>query len=139
MDPDFQRGHVWKKYQKKAFIEWGLKGGESGMSLYFNHPEWMNSFEGQMLLIDGKQRLNCVLEFLDNKIKVFDGLSFSDFKERIPSGIEFAVNVLRIKSRFQILEWYSSMNSGGAAHTEKEINRVKALIDAERKEKHLNI
>ena len=133
LDPDFQRGYVWTLDQKIAFLQWGFIGGKSGMELYFNHPNWMdNSEDGEMLLIDGKQRLTTVLDFLNNKIPIFDGNYYNDFEDKMHTmDPGFSVHVYKMKTRKQILEWYLMMNSGGSIHTPDEIDKVKKLLEKE--------
>ena len=36
---------------------------------------------GEFVLVDGKQRLNAALEFLDNRVPVFGGNFFEDFTD----------------------------------------------------------
>jgi hypothetical protein len=131
VDPDFQRGYVWTDFQKIKYIEWGLMGGKSGMDIYFNHPNWMGSFNGQMLLIDGKQRLSAVFDFLDNKFPIFDNCFYNHYLDRMSYNVSFNFNVCKMSTRKQILEWYLAMNSGGSIHTEKELEKVQDLLEKE--------
>ena len=132
IDPDFQRGYVWTEDQKIKFLEWGFKGGKSGMQIHFNHPNWMDSFDGELLLIDGKQRLTTVLYFLDNKIPIFDGNYFKDFEDKMHSmEPNFIFSIFKMKTRKQILKWYLDMNSGGSIHTEKDLSLVRKLLKEE--------
>ena len=132
LDPDFQRGYVWSLEQKVAYLEWGFRGGRSGMDIFVNHPGWMGSFEGMMLLIDGKQRLSSVMEFLDNKIPVFNNHYFKDFEDQMHSmNPSFTFHVFKMQTKKEILKWYIAMNSGGSIHTKKEIDRVRGLLKEE--------
>lgn len=128
MDPIFQRGYVWNESQQIAYIEWILRGGKSGLDIYFNHPNWMGSFKGQMQLIDGKQRLKAILDFLSNKIKAYD-YYYEEYEDRISSMISVLFNVYTMKTQREVIKWYIAMNSGGSIHTPEEIARVKALLD----------
>jgi hypothetical protein len=126
MNPDFQRDYVWIKEQKVKYVEYLLKEPTSGLEIYFNHPNWMGSFQGEMVLIDGKQRLSAVLDFLDNKIKAY-GFYCKEFEGNIPF-INLSFNIGKLKTRKEILKWYLDFNTGGTYHTEEEINKVKKLI-----------
>lgn len=130
LNPDFQRGHVWTEAQKIAFIEYILQGGTSGKHIYFNHPGWMSTFKGDFVLVDGLQRITAVLDFLDNKIKVF-GKYQKDYEGYIPSDAHFDFNIARIQKRSDVLKWYIFMNIGGTPHTSKEIEKVKNLLALE--------
>ena len=139
LDPDFQRAHVWTESQQVSFVEYMLREPTSGQHLYFNHPGWMNSFEGDFVLVDGKQRLNAALRFLRGEIRAFDSLvtDFVEFKDgipsggRIPSGIEFYINIARLQTRRDVLQWYLDFNTGGTPHTVAEIERVRGLLEGE--------
>lgn len=36
LNPRFQRGHVWTEQQQIAWLEFFLRGGKSGIEIYFN-------------------------------------------------------------------------------------------------------
>jgi uncharacterized protein with ParB-like and HNH nuclease domain len=133
LNPDFQRGHVWTEKQQTAYIEFILKGGQSGKEIYFNHPNWMGSFEGNLQLVDGLQRITAVRKFLNNEVPVFDGYYYKDI-ENISLhdlNLAFSLHVNNLKTRKEVLEWYVFMNSG-VAHTQEELDRVKNLIKEEK-------
>ena len=126
-NPDFQRDFVWTKKQKTQYIEYVLKGGYSGKDVFFNMPSWMDLFKGQMVIVDGKQRLNAVLEFLQNKIKAF-GHFYSEYQGLMPSHCEFIFHINNLKDAKDIYRWYIDLNTGGTVHTDKEIDKVNDLI-----------
>jgi len=82
LDPDFQRGHVWTEKKQIAYVEFCLRGGQSSRDIYFNHPNWQGSYKGQMVLVDGKQRLEAVRKFIRNELPVFDGHTLNDFEDK---------------------------------------------------------
>jgi len=127
MNPDFQRGHVWNEEQKIAYIEYIMQGGTSGRQIYFNHPGWMNSFKGEFVLVDGLQRVSAVLDFLNNKIRVF-GKYLNEYEGRLNSDWYFDFNIAKIQKRIDVLKWYYFMNVGGTPHSEEEIKKVKGMI-----------
>lgn len=131
LDPDFQRGHVWTREQQIAYVEFGLRGGQSGKHILTNCPGWMGNWRGPHVLVDGKQRLTAVLAFFDEEIPAF-GHYFSEFEDKlslIDPHFIFCVNTL--KTRAEVLRWYLELNSGGVVHTQDELLRVQALLDAE--------
>jgi len=130
MNPDFQRGYVWSDQQKVQYVEWIMRGGRTGKDIYFNHPGWMGSFEGQMVVVDGKQRLNAVLEFMDNRFKAY-GFFFKEFDRLDILICAFKFHVADLKTRKEVLQWYLDMNTGGTIHTDDEIEKVKELIRLE--------
>jgi hypothetical protein len=135
MDPDFQRGHVWSESQQIRYVEFILRGGNSSKVIYWNHPGWMRDWKGEMVLVDGKQRLSAVLRFLDNEIPAFGAL-YSEYTDhiRICEG-EFRMNVNDLRTRAAVLQWYLDLNAGGVVHTSEEIEKVRRLLDEENKTK----
>ncbi len=128
LNPDFQREHVWTPAQQTAYVEYALRGGRSGRDLYFNCVGWQGKYDGDFVIVDGKQRLHAVLEFLNNRVPVFNGLYFKDIEGRLPTTAEFVINVNDLPTRTEVLQWYLEMNTGGTPHTEAEINKVKELL-----------
>jgi hypothetical protein len=122
MDPPYQRGYVWTKQQKINWLEYFLRGGQSGREIYFNCSSWMESFNTPLELVDGKQRINAVLEFLDDKIPVL-GYKFSEFHDSLHSSEHcLNINVADLKDPLDVVDWYIGMNNGGTSHTTKDIN-----------------
>lgn len=132
MDPDFQRGYVWNQNQKEQYIEWVLRNGNSGRDIYFNHPGWFREWEGQMVIVDGKQRVEAVLGFLHDEVKAYGHYKseYTDRMRMVTSG--FSVYVADLKSREEVLQWYLDMNTGGTIHTDEEVNKVKELLRVEK-------
>ena len=132
INPDFQRGHVWNEEQQIAFIEYLLSGGKMD-PLKLNHPNWMGSFEGQMVCVDGLQRLTAIRKFIANKLSVFNGNYIDDFedKAKILRKFEITFKINNLKTRKEVLNWYLEINDGGTPHTKEEINRVKELLSKE--------
>ena len=133
LNPDFQRGNVWTEKQKIAYIEFLLRGGRSSRDIYFNHPGWMRDFEGDFVCVDGLQRLTSVLEFMNNKLPVFDGYYLDDI-DKIPfMTVTLKFHINDIRNRKEVLKWYLEFNSGGTVHTEAELDKVRKMIEEEEK------
>ena len=133
MNPDFQRGHVWNDDKRTAYVEFILRGGDSSREVYFNCKGWMAGGEGPMQLVDGKQRIEAVMQFLDNKIPAF-GHYFNEYTDRM-NNAWFHVHVNNLPTRAQVLQWYIDLNAGGVVHTSEEINKVKKLLEEEKEKK----
>lgn len=137
LEPDFQRGHVWKNEQRVAYVE-ALIRGTAPNKILFNCPGWIRGTaldgdipEHTFQCIDGLQRLTSVQKFLDRELNVFKDLSVDDLK-----GTPFDVNRLRLKfcifeftNRADLLKFYLNLNSGGTVHSQVELERVKQLLD----------
>jgi uncharacterized protein with ParB-like and HNH nuclease domain len=138
LDPDFQRGHVWTQAQKVRFIEFLLRGGQvpplrlnSPVFAGAKHDKYSDLSE-DVVLVDGKQRLTACLEFLQNKIEVFGGYTLDEFDNprKLLNGAEILYQVNKLQTRRELLEWYLQINEGQVAHTEEELQRVRALLGA---------
>jgi len=135
MDPDFQRGHVWSEEQQIRYVEFMLKGGKSSRVIYWNCKGWMQTFEGPMVLVDGKQRISAVLRFLGNEIPAF-GHKREEYTDKLRlAHCDFLMNVNNLKTRAEVLQWYIDLNAGGVAHTTVEIEKVRHLLDIEKQNK----
>lgn len=131
MSPDFQRGYVWTPEQKTRFVEHMLREGKSGMAIYINCPSWNRVLErnSNCVLVDGKQRLDAALGFLNNEVPVFGGHYFRDFTDSPRmTGVRFEWHVNDLQTREECLQWYIEMNSGGTVHTDEELEKVRAYI-----------
>lgn len=131
MDPDFQRGHVWTEEQQISYVEFMLRKPTSGKDIYFNHPGWMKDWEGDFVLVDGKQRIEAVRSFLQNKLRIFGHL-YSEFDSIIPPTTPFfTFHVARLATRADVLQWYIDFNAGGTPHSKEEIDRVREMLQKE--------
>lgn len=134
VDPDFQRGHVWTPEQQVRYVEFIMRGGQTGRDILTNHPNWQTGdpHKGPYVLVDGKQRLTAVLGFLRDEVLAF-GYRFSEYQDkahmRFKLGFKWHVNDL--KTRAEVLKWYLDLNTGGTVHTDDEIRRVQQLLAEE--------
>lgn len=135
--PDFQRGYVWKPEQKVRFMEYMLRGGLSGLDIYINAPTWRTGLfgaghpEAWCVLVDGKQRLDAALGFLNNEFPIFGGSFYRDFTDRPRiTCCNFRWHVNDLTTREECLQWYLDLNTGGTIHTEDELSKVRGLITA---------
>lgn len=134
LDPDFQRGHVWTEAQQIAYIEFKLRGGKSGGDILLNCPAWYDSSsvkDRTMRLIDGKQRLNAVLRFMNNKLPAFGYLLNEYEDEPRFTRTRFTLFINCLQSRKEVLQWYLEVNAG-TPHTQDELERVKFLLENEK-------
>lgn len=134
LNPDFQRGHIWTIEQQIGFVEFILRGGKTS-AFQFNHPEWMNSFKGEFVCVDGLQRLTALLKFLNNELPVFNGNYLKDFDDPalLLRTYDVYIRINDLKTRKEVLQWYLELNDGGTPHTSEEINKVKELLKTETK------
>lgn len=132
LNPDFQRGHVWTREQQIAYVEYLLKGGQSGKEFYFNRIGGMSdwrSLKADFVCVDGLQRITAMLAFIHDKIPVF-GIYLCQFEDRLRMmDVVLSININDLSNRKDVLTWYIEMNEGGTPHTVEEINRVKKMLE----------
>ena len=76
LDSDFQRLDVWKTYQKSELIESVLMGLPIPI-FYFNEAS-----TGELIVVDGRQRLTAFFEFIDNKFPLTELKIFSEYNSK---------------------------------------------------------
>ena len=136
MNPDFQREHVWTEEQQIAYIEYFLRGGQSGRDLCFNNPDWYGQNSGDYhdyVCVDGLQRITAVQRFMNNEIPAF-GYFMKDFEDDFAFTLDvtnycFNFHVNDLKEKEEVLTWYIEMNEGGVPHTKAEIDKVKKMLE----------
>ena len=129
MNPEWQRGHVWNAQQKTAFMEYFLKGGTTGKTVYFNCSSWQGNYNTPIYCVDGLQRLTAAMEFMDNQVSVFGGHYLKDFEDNLRmSDARFSVHMLKIKNKRELLKIYLDFNSGGTPHNPAELERIAKMI-----------
>lgn len=130
-DPDFQRGYVWTPDQQTRFIEFILRGGQSGRDIYTNCANWMKGGRKNYVLVDGKQRIDAMLGFLRNTVPVFGNTFYRDFTDNLTIHHGFKWHVNNLDTRAEVLQWYLDLNSGGTVHTSDELGKVRKMLMAE--------
>jgi hypothetical protein len=133
LSPDFQRGHVWTREQQISFVEFVLSGGKSGRDILWNCPSWHkpSNDKDTIVLVDGKQRLQAVREFMADRLPAFGSLH-REFGGRLRGTmVRFSWHVNDLPTKRDVLEWYLALNSGGTVHTDDELNRVRGMLNAE--------
>ena len=129
MDPPYQRGYVWTDEQKTAYLEYIVKDGTSGKDIFWNCPGWMNSFRGPLELVDGKQRIYSVLDFLNGKIKVF-GHFYNEYEDTFDWLVcRFHFHVHDLNNKIDVVQWYLDMNTGGSIHTEEDLEPARRMLE----------
>lgn len=134
LDPDFQRAHVWTPGQQSAYVEFCLRGGHSAREVYWNCPRWPEWVEGsEMVIVDGKQRVEAVRRFMRGDVGIFGGWHVGDFGRRLLRGMEasFKCYVNGLETRAEVLTWYLEINAAGTPHTGGELDKVRAMLDME--------
>lgn len=120
MSPEYQRWYVWTEDQKIKYVEYFLKWWRSWRDIFLNCPKWQRSgTEEKMEVVDWKQRLTALLEYLDNKFPAFWHYhkEYSGFMQ-CPA---LNIHINDLENPKDIVQWYLDMNTGGAIHTEEDL------------------
>lgn len=73
-DPEYQRGLVWTKEQKQSFIKALMIGKAEVQPIFIRNPK---KREGGLEVLDGKQRLTAILEYVRGEFEV-EGFYYKD-------------------------------------------------------------
>ena len=119
LNPEYQRWYVWSEEQKIKYIEYMLKWGRSAKEVYFNCPGWNNgTYKWPLELVDWKQRISAILDFLDSKIPAFWHY-YNEYRDKVSNDMIFYINDL--ENPVDVVNWYLDMNTGWSIHTEKDL------------------
>ena len=99
--------------------------------MIFNGFESDKSYE----VLDGKQRINSIFEFIQNKFSIFDGIKYEDLisSDKFDFG-NLLVNITEISSKNDILinnnikiDLFLEVNELGTKITRKHLKKVKEM------------
>lgn len=122
--PIFQRDNdKWTKPMQKKFIENIVIGCSTSISLYAisekEFPNW--------LILDGLQRLTAINLFINDELKIYNGLVYSDIKEQISDGGVLEFKRYRFNTEIEAVEFYIAINEN-ITHSKKDIQRAKDYL-----------
>lgn len=118
--PSWQRGLVWSRQQKVAFIESAWRGVPLGTYTYNEAPIGSPL---DYLLIDGQQRMSAIQAYIEDEFAVF-GYRWSELPKidgrRWSMTTLFSSYVTHTEDEEYLRGYYNLMNFGGTAHKESE-------------------
>lgn len=120
--PSYQRGLVWDNDRKRLLVDSVLRG-KYIPEILIGQPEDLMYEES---VIDGQQRINTVLDFMENKIKIksdtiidnnkLDGFTFDELPENLKERVKaYCLNVVRINGSKEEIEDMFRRLQGGIA------------------------
>jgi hypothetical protein len=130
LDPDFQRDDVWDMKQRSELVESVLMGIPLPI-FYLNETK-----EGQLVVVDGRQRLTTFFRFFDNQFKLqqlrvlsyLEGQKFKDLKENLQSKLEDYQIIAQVikpptpeRVKFDI---FDRVNRGGTRLNQQEMRNA---------------
>ena len=137
MDPDYQRDYIWTVDQKKAFVGAVIQNHNTIPIFWFNSEGPLEN-RNKVEVVDGKQRINAILGWLDNKYEaicpcgeVFWYKDIDEIGRRI-LGMATTLKMHFVQlSRKDVLKFYLALNSGGTIHNEKDLSKVRKMLEEE--------
>ena len=131
MSPSYQRGLVWTEKQKQEYLTALFKSRAEITPVFVQER-----FDGKehYEVLDGKQRLNAIFEFIEDKIEL-EGTKFSELSaEDTMKLLNYDIRYTRILSYegkipedFK-LEYFLEINEKGTKMSENQIEKVKNML-----------
>lgn len=130
LSPSYQRGNVWTQKQKSELIESILMGIPLPIMYFFQDDN------GIKQVVDGKQRLSALFDFIDNKfalaeLSIMNGLKGKKFKdlEGIDQGkiedYKVSINVIKPPTPDRIkFDIFDRVNRGGTRLNNQEMRNA---------------
>jgi hypothetical protein len=102
LDASYQRPNVWNLEKKQYFVDSILRSIPTP-KISVRHIEHATSGELVLEVADGKQRITCILEFLQNKFKLhqdLENITASDGKEYPLAGLSYKQLHIKVRQIF---------------------------------------
>lgn len=133
-NPDYQRGYVWTLEDKQRLIASVMAERNIGNFLFVQYDYAVH--EGKLVILDGKQRLNALVEFYTGRYafegKFYHQLSRIDRTRFEDLRVAYAYLDGQRMSRAALLEMFLEMNVGGVPQSEEHLNMVRELLAKEK-------
>lgn len=137
MEPDFHMAENWTEEQQVEWLEYFLRGGKEGLTVYLNCPSWnKEGMEGpysDFVCVDGFQRYMAIKRFLEGKICVF-GSFYDEFDDACMIRNKIRININDLQTKEEVLQWCIDLNSGKTLHAEHETRNLKWMLVRERQD-----
>lgn len=126
MSPDYQRDIVWELSDKQLLIDSIFKNVDIGKFVF--------SFNGYALermydIVDGKQRLNAIIEYYENRFpykgKYYNDLSFRD--KQFILNYPVVKSIIKEATREDILRLFIMLNTTGRRMDKSHLDEVKEM------------
>lgn len=142
LTPDYQRGRAWTDEQASLFVGFLAEGGTASPIYVQRWPENRRGDQPVDEVLDGVQRITALLRFGAGEIPMRTAQGemayLRDFSEddqrhlRGSMGLRLSLLLVTCRTRAEVLALYIRLNRGGTPHSDAEIERVKALLAAEK-------
>lgn len=133
INPDYQRGFVWTLEDKQKLIDSIFKGVDIGKFVFIRreYDRTKNPTEHLYEILDGKQRLTAITEFLEDRFR-FNGLLYSELHPHDQSHFDgYSISLAEVSNptKKQIYQYFLRLNTGGKAMDEGQLKKVEKLLE----------
>lgn len=132
--PSYQRGRVWTREQKQAWVGYVLSQAPLP-AIFIREVNTADGFRDE--LVDGQQRLTSIIEWLDGDFEAI--IPWSGVLARCDTDMT-RLAILRLATACvtlpvgttdaQAMTLYLAINSAGTQHTPEELARVRGMVEA---------
>lgn len=129
--PKYQRDYVWTAQDKENFLESVFGARELGRFIFIERP-----YPHMTQVLDGKQRLNCLMEFVTSQIPYrgvyWHDLSWRDRHLFEGRSIQYADLKEERFTQADLMEIFLEVNIAGVPQSEEHLANVRKMLDEER-------
>ena len=127
--PDYQRDYVWTLEDKQRLVRSIMNRMDIGKFVFLSR-EWP---ENRLEIIDGKQRINAILEFIQGRFP-YEGKTWFQFSlsdKHVFKDLMIQVATLDDKKikKSDILWLFLSINTGGVPQTEEHVAKAQRMYE----------
>jgi hypothetical protein len=134
IDPEYQRGHVWTEDQQSMFVGAFLENCKACPPFIMNFVD--GTTYGPSEVVDGKQRITALLRWLKGEIIAHAPCGISVWHKDLDEVDQRHIDMMTTLqwkfvglSKVDVMKYYLRLNSGGTVHSQKELDRVRKLIE----------
>lgn len=130
MYPEYQRGYVWTQADREYLLDSVFANADIGKFVFVHRENWKPGTPTYEIL-DGKQRLNTLVDFYEGRL-VYQGYSFDDldsvdrnfFMNHLVSSAE-----INNASQEEILRYFLFLNRGGREMDRSHLEKIEHMLE----------
>lgn len=132
MNPEYQRDHVWNESDKVELIDSIMNNVDIGKFVFVqrDHAESKEKGTGYYEILDGKQRLNAIIEFFEDRFR-YKGKVFSELHGYDRAHfVNYSVSVATL-TNFSLekrMETFIRLNTAGRIMDKEHLEKVKQML-----------
>jgi hypothetical protein len=125
--PDYQRGYVWTLEDKQRLVQSIFDRCDIGKFVFLEHPYPEHRLE----VIDGKQRLRAIMDFLEGRFE-FKGANWFQLSHDDKNAFfDIMVQIAQLQAdkikKSDVLWLFLSLNAAGVPQTDEHIEHARSL------------